>query len=61
MENITYKNRTFKIVDKKPIEVYPNTAKRFPLVAFTFIAEGKRGAFISGYITKDNKTIIISE
>ena len=58
METVNYKNREFTIVDKTPITNYPNLAKCQPNVEFVFIAVGKRGASIDGYITKTGGVIV---
>lgn len=52
METITHRNRQFEIIEKEHISKYPNIQANQPNVEFTFIAVGKRGAAISGYILK---------
>lgn len=58
MTTITHKNREFKVVELENISKYPALAEGQPNVEFTFIAEGKRGALISGYITKNGRVIV---
>lgn len=58
MTTINHKNREFQIVDKQPISNFPNLASAQPNVEFVFIAAGKRGATIDGYITKNGKIIV---
>lgn len=55
---ITHKNREYSIVEKMPISEFPNLARERKDIEFFFVAVGKRGASIDGYITKDNKFII---
>jgi len=57
MTTVTIKNREFQIIDKTPISNFPNLAKTQPNVEFCFIAVGKRGATIDGYITKSGAII----
>ena len=58
MTTVTHKNREFKIIDKQPISNLPSLAANQPNVEFCFIAVGKRGGLISGYITKNNALIV---
>jgi hypothetical protein len=58
MTNLIIKNREFQIIDKTPITNFPNLAKAQPNVEFCFIAVGKRGATIDGYITKSGSIIV---
>lgn len=58
MKTITHKNREYQVEDMQPITNYPNLAAGQPNVEFCFIAVGKRGATISGYITKNGRVIV---
>lgn len=58
MKTINHKNREFQVVEMTPVTNYPNIAANQPNVEFCFIAEGKRGAMITGYITKNGKVIV---
>jgi len=58
MKTITHKNREFQVIEMEPISKYPNLAACQPNVEFTFVAQGKRGAVISGYLTKKGNPIV---
>ena len=58
MKTVTYKNREFQVVDLTPISNFPNLAAAQPNVEFCFTAVGKRGAGITGYITKNGGVIV---
>lgn len=58
MTTVNYKNREFQIVEKTPITNFPNLAKAQPNVEFVFIAVGKRGSSIDGYITKTGGVVV---
>jgi hypothetical protein len=58
MTTITHNKREFQIVDKQPISNFPNLAAGQPNVEFWFLAVGKRGATIDGYITKNGNIVV---
>ena len=54
---VTHKNRNYEIVEMTDINKYLNIAKANSEITHTFIAQGKRGALISGYMYKNNKYV----
>jgi hypothetical protein len=56
--NITIKNRLYTLLEVEPITNYPALAQGRTDVESHFIAEGKKGALVSGYILKDGSLII---
>lgn len=58
MKTITHKNREFKVIDMGPITQFPNISNAQPNVESWFIAKGKKGALIDGYITKHGRVIV---
>jgi len=56
--NITINNRTYTLLEVEPITNYPALAKGRPDVESHFIAQGKRGAMVTGYILKNGGVII---
>jgi hypothetical protein len=58
MKTITHNNREFQVIEMRSITEFPNLAKAQPSVEFCFIAVGKRGATIDGYITKGGRVIV---
>jgi hypothetical protein len=58
MTTFTHKNREFSITEMTPIANYPALAAAQPNVDFCFIAKGKRGSLVSGYITKSKSVIV---
>lgn len=58
MQKIIHNKREFQIIQTEPISNYPALAANQPEVESHFIAQGKKGALISGYITKDGRVII---
>ncbi len=55
-DKIYARDREFTIVDISPIG--PNTKRARPEIAYNFIARGKRGAYIMGWIMEDGSSII---
>lgn len=58
MTTFTHKNREFSIIEKTPITHYPALAASQTNIDFCFIAKGKRGSLVSGYITKSKSVIV---
>lgn len=58
MTTITHKNRNFKVIELKNISETPALAAAQPNLEFFFIAEGVKGALISGYITKKGGVVV---
>ena len=58
MTTITHNNREFQVVEIEPISNYPALASTRPDVVSHFIAVGKRGSTICGYITKEGSYIV---
>lgn len=56
MTTITHKNREFKIIETSAIP--ENIAKVRPDADFWFIAEGKKGALVDGFVTKNGRVIV---
>ena len=50
MTTLTINNRTYKVIEMTSIDNYPAIKKLNPNITFSFIAEGKKGALISGYM-----------
>ena len=47
-KTITHRNRIYTVIETTDINEYPHIAKLNDKLTHTFIAEGKRGALISG-------------
>lgn len=53
MIEIKYKNRTFKIIETIQPNETPAIKKLYPDILYHFIAEGKKGSLLSGFMRKD--------
>ena len=58
MKTLTHNKREFEVVETEPIANYPNLATARPDAKSFFIAVGKKGACISGFILNNNSYIV---
>jgi hypothetical protein len=58
MTTITHKKREYKVIELTPVAMFPNIEKSNPAIEYCFIAEGKKGALIDGYILKGGQIIV---
>jgi hypothetical protein len=58
LETVNHKNRKFKVVSTESIDNFQNLKAEQPNIDYFFVAEGKKGALISGFVTKQGKIFI---
>ena len=58
INEITHQNRKFKVVSTESIDNFQNLKAEQPHIDYFFVAEGKKGALISGFVTKQGKIFV---